>query len=333
MPKAKVDKRIDPTPMDDRWRSALAAVWQKQSSWSRTAKRLKVAHRSWTGPLLGLAFLGVVLSTVSPQMIHWLGSPDSPDVWSGMQFALSIAGPVLVAVSAVLTRDLLGPKSEQSWIKARGVSEDLKAEAYVYAAGAPPYGDREAAPADLLARADALADKATNIGRLDDADPDIEKTYPHHPLSIDDYVAQRVSGQIDWHRAGARDNGDRLRRWRNRGIALAVVSAGFGVAAGARQAATLNVWVAVVSTAIATVTTFVYVNRFEFLAASYFATSQRLQDLINRWRVARDHGIEQGGRFVLDCEAVLAAQNRSWRDELSKRVSEELKAPLPTPRA
>jgi hypothetical protein len=274
-------------PFDDRWSNALAALWAKQSRWSQTANRLKAVHRSWTGPLIVAGFVGVILSTISPELARWLGSAQgSPAPHGGLLFVLTIAGPLLVTCSAVLTRELLGPKSEQAWIKARGISEDLKAEGYIYAAGAPPYGEKDTAPQSLATRIAALTEKADDIGLLDDGDPDIETKHPHQPLSTEEYIERRMSRQIDYYVTDARRNGDRLRLWRGVGVALAVVSAALGVIAGVQKAISINVWVAVISTAMATVTAFVYISRFEFLAASYFATSECLRDVINYWRSA-----------------------------------------------
>jgi hypothetical protein len=309
---------------DDRWRAALAALWLKQSRWSRTGDRLKNANRSWTGPLVATGFAGVVFSTLSPEILKGFSSPEA---WKGAQFAITVAGPLLVACSGVLTRELLGPKSEQAWIKARGVSEDLKSEGYIYAAGAPPYADRAAAPEALLGRIDAIAAGTDDVGPLAEPAPEAAKgaQHPTEALTVDDYIRRRVDTQRRYFQDHAGSYETRLRFWRRASILLALLSTGLGILAGARKLAAFNVWVAVLSTAIATIAAFVYASRFEFQAASYFATGERLENLVNRWRVTASQDRDHGARFVLDCEAALATQNRAWREEFSKRVEEKLK--------
>jgi hypothetical protein len=310
---------------DGRWTSALRDLWSEQSQWSQRADELKGAYRSWTGPLVVAGFIGVVLSTLSPALLRHLSGTGV------MPVLATIAGPLLVAVSAVLTRQMLGPKSEQQWVAARAVAEALKGEGYIYATGAPPYADTAEAPAQLAKKIGELTAPGEGIAPLPEADPRIVEKYPHAPLTADQYIAGRAKGQITYHQNAARRESKRLGLWRGVAVALAVVSAVLGVIAGVRKSATFNVWVAVVSTAIATVTALVYAGRFEFFATTYWATAQRLANLIRSWNASPDHGEAQRGRFVLDCEAVLAAQNHAWAAELSKRVREEMKAAESSP--
>src|SRR5207253_1135839 len=107
-----------------------------------------------------------------PQVARWVAS-DPPSSLAWLPKALSFAGAALVAISAFLTRELLGPKSERSWITARSIAESLKTEGYIYATGAPPYGELAAAPTRLLDRMAELTASGSEIGALPDAAPDI----------------------------------------------------------------------------------------------------------------------------------------------------------------
>jgi hypothetical protein len=313
----------------DAWRRTIAELWAKQSQWSTAADHHKSAHRSWNGPLIAIGFIGVVISTVSPHLIEQTATGLDP--WTVWQYVVAVTGPVIVAVAAVLTREILGPKGEQKWIKAREVGEALEAEGYIFAVGAPPYSDPTTAPNVLAAKMEELipAVGVDGIGPLPAANAN-GADKPDAPLNVDEYIDRRVKPQCEFHDAGARMYAGKLARWQAVAIALMAVSAALGIIAGAGKQASINVWVAVVSTALATVTAYVTASRFEFLAATYAATSERLQSLVRRWQARQDATTAEKDRFILDCEAVLSAQNRTWADELSKRVIDRINAaPLP----
>jgi hypothetical protein len=306
----------------DRWRKTLAALWEQQSQWSSAADTYKGDLRSWNGPLILVGFIGVVLSTVT---VYLVPQTTKPDQWTSWQFVLAVVGPVLVAVAALLTREILGPKTEQQWIKARKVSEALKAEGWIFAAGAPPYSDPDTAPELLATKMIELKSGAEGLGPLPPPRTPRDPR-PQTRLTPQQYVDQRVLTQCTFHDDDARENVKTLARWRAVAVVLMVVSAVLGIIAGFGKQASINVWVAVVSTALATVTAYVTASRFEFLAASYAATSERLRNLATQWGAKQNLTPTENDRFILDCEAVLAAQNRTWADELSKSVVDRLKA-------
>lgn len=316
-----------PAP-SSQWSSALQDLWRKESQWSKAADEHKKTLRSWNGPLIAVGFIGVVLSMISPYIVPQTLKPEE---WTLQQYVLTVLGPMLVTGAALLTREILGPKQGHQWIAAREISEALKAEGYIFAAAAPPYSDITAAPPLLAARVDELTAGAQTAVPL--PPPVDTPARPQQPLTTADYISQRVEDQCKIHIVGARGYARRLKGWRGVAIVLMLVSAGLGVIAGLTKQAAVNVWVAVVSTAIATVTAYVAASRLEFLTATYAATTERLEALVRRWRAKQAPTRAEADRFVLDCEAVLAAQNRTWIDELSKRVSEMLQTDPPPPPA
>jgi hypothetical protein len=324
---AKPGERDTMPEFTEQWSQTLATLWEQQSQWSSAASIYKGSHRSWNGPLIIFGFIGVVFSTISPFVVAQ--TTAKPEDWTLVQFVLAVMGPAVVAVAAVLTREILGPKSEQKWIKAREVSEALKAEGYIFAVSAPPYFDPATAPTLLAAKIGELTTGIDGLGPL----PPPKETPDRNlrPLSLQEYIDQRVKAQRAYHDGDARRYAGTLARWRAVAIVLMAVSATLGIIAGFGKQASINVWVAVVSTALATLTAYVTASRFEFLAATYAATSERLQSLVTTWEAQQNPTAAEKDRFVLDCEAVLAAQNRTWADELSKRVSDKLKATPPPP--
>jgi hypothetical protein len=314
--------------MDDRWKDVLAGLWQEQSRWSKRADELKRSYRSWTGPLVAAGFIGVVLSTLSPELVNWLpggsGTGAAPER-SVLQILAVLAGPLIVAIAAALTRELRGATTDQNWAKARGIAEALKAQGYLFAAGAPPYSNADSAPEQLATAIEELNSAAPELAPLPAAATDLSR-HPHEAIGVKDYVARRVTAQAEYHEREAIKYGRQLGHWRACGLALAAISAGLGVFAGLGTNAAINVWVAVVTTAIATLTSFIYASRFEFFAATYFATATRLRSRLRIWEAARDKSTAERDRFILETEAILAAQNQGWMTELSKRAREELDA-------
>jgi len=259
---------------------------------------------------------------------------------STTRIVVTLVGPMIVAVTAYLSRELIGPKTEQLWVRAREISEALKAEGFIYATGAPPYGDGEVAPLTLNAKLSQLTEDAAAFAPLPSADEERVRKYPHEPMAEAAYVALRVQSQIRWHEDGGRGYHKKLEALRLGSLLLGLASVVLGVVAGALDSASLNVWIAVVSTAVATLTAYAYAGRYEFLASSYFDTAARLEKRLRSRRLEKD-GPEAFARFVLDCEAILAGQNRSWNQKLFQRtetagastqVTEPKDAPTASPR-
>ncbi|HKE96813.1 MAG TPA: SLATT domain-containing protein, partial [Povalibacter sp.] len=185
----------------------------------------------------------------------------------------------------------------------------------------------QTAPQQLATAVNEMTATAANeLGPLPPAAQGLEQKHPHDVIDEQAYITRRVQPQADFHERGALDNRNKLQRWRTVGLLLAVVAAALGVIAGVQKNASINVWVAVVSTAIATLTSFIYAGRFEFFAATYFATATKLRGRLRIWQAAADKSRAELDRFILEIEAILATQNQGWVSELSKRASEELDA-------
>jgi hypothetical protein len=307
------------------WRAALEGVWSEQHRWSEHASALKRGQKSFTGPLTFLALTGTVLSTLSPYIVAHIASSTTS---RSLVVVITLLGPAFAALSTFLVASLLSPKSERAWIDARQLSEALKAEGYMFATGAPPYSDATKAPQLLVDKLTELTRDTKELGIPRDIAPQ-GHPHPMEPLDPAGYLAKRVAAQITYHRQEARKFDTKLRRWRFAAIALGSVSAVLGLVAGLGNLVSLNVWVAVVSAALATLTTYVYANQFELLAAMFFNTAERLDRLRLRWAVSAQSA-EEWQRFVLDCEALLAAQNRNWSETLTKQASDKLQRTQPT---
>jgi hypothetical protein len=98
-------------------------------------------------------------------------------------------------------------------------------------------------------------------------------------------------------------------------------------------------WIAVLTTAGAALLAHLGHTRYEYLAAGYQATADRLDNLLARWR-SQPPGASDRGRFILDCENALATENDAWLAEWSREGTSSAAPttfaaanPAPSPRA
>ena len=309
----------------DPWHQALFDLWEKQTGWSEKANALKSTKMRLTPWLMGATWLGTVLGALTSLTPTWLGQDASHD---GMVRVVSLMAAAMVTTSAFLTKNLLGPKQDEEWVTARTIAEELKAEGYIYAAAAPPYGDG-AVPLALHNRRLELEHKGRALLPVV-ALPEAERRqrHPHERIDVEQYLALRVNQQIKFHAEKARGYKGKLDVFRKVGMALGAAAVIVGLlAARSAQHAPINVFLGVITTTVAMLQAFVMGQRYEYLASSYAATASNLDDLRRRWRLATDKPASLGQRIVLDSEALLAAQNRTWSEKFTKSVADALSEP------
>jgi hypothetical protein len=73
-------------------------------------------------------------------------------------------------------------------------------------------------------------------------------------------------------------------------------------------------WVPVVTTVAAAVTTHIGAQRYEILIVSYDATARRLSTLRDQWLNAKREAGKplDAEAFVLKCEQVISSENQGW---------------------
>ena len=86
--------------------------------------------------------------------------------------------------------------------------------------------------------------------------------------------------------------------------------------AGALPGAHLAAWTAAATTIAAAFATHIAATQHQRIAASYAATADQLQRLIDGMD-AKTAGADRQAQFVADVERVLAVQNDGWMDLLS----------------
>ncbi|SCG43530.1 DUF4231 domain-containing protein [Micromonospora coxensis] len=281
--------------------SAVAGVWQEHRRWSRAAGAVKRSIVIWRGAALAAGVCGAVLATAAVQV-----GPGDP---AGRSMALLSA--VALAVVPVVRVFRLGRDRVEAWTRVRATSEALKAQVYLYLAGAQPYDgpDRDQRLRTVAATVEDdvadLAGLALSAAAADTPLPAVRDG--------DDYAARRVRPQIDgYYRAGAARHQRRLTRFRTAEFVVAALGAVLGAVAATTGAGGVGAWVAVVTVVGASLTAHVSAARYEHLVVSYLATARQLRALLHGWEATTDRTPAAVGAFVRACEDAIARENQSW---------------------
>lgn len=303
------------TPLDPQQEqkrcAALEYFWGQYRIWAETAGKHQKSLSVWRRSVLLLGVAAAFLGAASdPRALPW---PVDWPTWGVSRSWFSVAGGILLGVTAFLTRELLGPEREGRWLRARAAAEAFKREGYLVAVGAPPYNGPLTRA--LLERGRGIL---AGVGDLQEEPAPEEKLkgMPPCPLSVNEYVKQRLDDQIDYYRRQAGEHGVVVGRVR----ALTVVLGVGAFVLGALGGGGAGVWLVVVTTVTASLASYLYANRLQYLAGSYTAAARNLDALRVGWQTfGAESDDDERDRFILDTEAVLSAENQSWIAEWSRK--------------
>ncbi|ANW17466.1 DUF4231 domain-containing protein [Streptomyces clavuligerus] len=286
--------------------AAIAKVWDQQSIWSQSADRLKSSVEGARTAALALALVAAALGTAASQSMDLTS-------WLGPLLAFAAAA---AAGAAPFVAQRGGPARLSDWIRARAVSEALKAEVYICLAGAGPYQDREHAPTLLAERAHGFRTDATDLIRHTAG-----RTPRNRPLppvtDTDSYVEHRLRRQIDtYYRPKADVMHARVERVSRVELVFGLLGAALAAAAGALAADRLAAWVAVVASLSIGVTAHGIAQRYAYQHLEFLRTAEQLERLLAEW--AADGAAtgaptaEAATALVTECEHAISIQNEAW---------------------
>ena len=276
---------------------AVEWAWQRQSVWSKTADRLKSGQTRARHVRLGLTTAGAALAVAGSQL---------KPVSNAAALAVALLAAVVLATVALLSGQR-HVEQMRRWMRARSLSEALKAEIFLFLTKSGNYADADR-DERLEAEVQRLEREAHDLVRYF---PDVQpKTGPLPPVqNVETYLKIRVhDSQIQKYqelKAGKR----RLRLSKLVEVTLALAAA--ALAATATVSANLAAWAAVVTTAAAAVAVHVAAERYEFLWVEYSRSAGELQRLVDR-RTAPDGRRLSDGELVMKCEDVISVQNQAW---------------------
>ena len=285
----------------------LDVPWHAYRTWAVTARFLKGDLSRWTHRTLWLAAVGAVLAAAGQEF----GVLKAFASWPMLAKGTAILASFAVALSAYFGKEALAGNKAEDWIKARSAAESLKAITYLFRTGAPPFNttDREKLLFEgVSAIEQRVASVQTRSAAPETAVSDLS------PLTVDEYITQRVDEQIGYYdqRAGEyQRNNDRLRNatmW----LGAASVLLGFISSAGAVPAL-----VGLIATLIASLSAHAQNQQYQTLIVVYQSTSRRLMALKGEWLATHktDADTAERNEFIRRCEDTLALENSAWVGE------------------
>jgi len=285
----------------------LEVPWYAYRTWAATSRFIKADLSRWTRSTLFLAIAGAILAAIGQELA-------SLAAWPKAAQGAAVLASFAVAISAYFGKEALTPNKTSDWVKARSAAESLKAAVYMYRASAPPFdkADRAKALADLVATVEARVDTIqTKVPAAEDP-PDFS------PLTVDEYIQQRVEEQIAWHDKRAceyqkkNDTVGAAVLWLGAAsVVLAVVSAlGFTTAL-----------IGLIATLTASLSAHSQNQQYQFQIVNLQSASRRLRALKGEWVASGKTDADTADRnaFIRSCEDALAQENSAWFGQWSKQ--------------
>lgn len=313
----------------------VQSAWQDQDLWSTVATQMADSIRRWRVIAAVAGVAGLFLTVLAGVL--------GTKVLGGQQGLVTTVGVLLLALVPYIRQKMLAPERLQAWVRARNVSELLKEAIYRHLMGALPVDTPAegtapeatalpAGPATLARRCRAVKQAAADLAGLAAATTPLRRERPS-TLTLDDYVAQRVDGQIGWYKKKGEEAGQSARRLHAAEFLLGLAAVGLGAlsgqqvpeAAGAQAAQQMLTvgwavpWLTLVAAAASAVTAHIAAARLDELAGRYYATYDLLKGIRDEWLLRPDHqSPAQVQRFVDEVERSITAENGAWVTDWSK---------------
>lgn len=310
----------------------ITSAWSDQALWSAVASKIGDSIRRWRVVAVVAGLAGLFLSILAGTLT---GAQHS-----GPRMALTTVGVLLLALVPYLRQRLVSPERVQAWTTARNVSEQLKEAIYRHLMGvlAPePLADGSApadaqGPANLVRRCRTIKQAAVDLAGVA-ATARAEVRQRKTRLTLDDYLADRVEGQIHYYRSKGEAAGRAAKRLQVIEFVLGVSAVVLGTLTGsavpgdglgdpAQQIFTISALLpllAVVAAATAAVTGHIAGAREAEIAAKYFACYDLLKTIRDEWRVSPDPQDPANVRRLADTvERAIASEYGGWVADWNK---------------
>ena len=334
------------TPPPHPKQPALDYMTRQIDIWNRTAVRKKGITTTWRKRTFVLILLGTFFGLLSqdlPIPPDWITFTDEEQELVNQIFAICSA--ISVALASYAGTQILTTELETSQIKARSTAEALTVQAYLYLMDAPPYGGPNAEPL-LYERVEIIlkevkdiipyiADKKPQVplGKkllriltlgIYKARPKSEWVRTFDPrMSFDQYFEERVMGQINGYYLKKAAGFQRVvNRGKNMGVILGFVGVVMGSVA-ATENPEASMWIAFLSTASASIASYLHANKYEYLMVSYITTANQLE-LISAKHKSTTPSNQMGSRkLVAETETIFAMEHNAWISEVARESEDD----------
>lgn len=297
------------------WNSALKYMWGQYRTWDLTAQALKNGVSRWRDTVFALSIVGAILGALAKQFDAW--KTGTLPEW--LPEALGVLAGIALGLAGYFTKELLSPAPEAKAVRARAAAEALKSNAYLMATGAPPYASA-ASPDQLLAKAREIRGGVEDLSPLALTNAQETEGMPSAPMSVDEYIRDRVVQQIEtFYLPKVRSNARKLAMGRRLSLILGALAVVLGL--WSATSASVAGWVAVIGAITAAIAARQYAERNQFLSVSYQATADRLKYLKTKWEIfgIAETGVDAQHAFIVDCEDAISTENSAWMAEWTKK--------------
>jgi len=278
--------------------SELDYAWSKYRSYAYTSQKLKRDLQRGRLSILLLSLSGAILA-VACQSLNQIANYTDIAAILGYLSAICLGG------TTFLGKELVKPEFEKSWIRARSLAEALKSQVFLFITQTTPYDTKDRASL-LYTEVNNLISDAKDIITVKISHEQETERLPPPVIDNDEYIQMRLKDQLNYYRNSKQINVDRMTRIKYWGLALGSIAVILGAIGSTGWSAG---WVAVISTALASISAYAYAGRYQYLIISYQSTANRLESLL----ASRDR---LGENFVILCEQAISIENSSWMSKL-----------------
>jgi cation transporter-like permease len=276
--------------------------------WSCTSRYHKTILDRLTLWSLWLAIGGSIGATLAEQ---------SKSLKSAGQFASFVhpatIGLGVVAAAAIALAAFLGQQAQAGnrvgiWTRSRSAAESLKSGILLYRTGAQPFDGP-----DRIAQMKQRMDKIeTGTAGIEPRQPKSENPPDLSPMTVNQYIKERVQDQIDWYQKRAmkhQSSADLCRR-----SSAVLTGVGVVLTVGAFTVSSFSAWTPVVATMAASITAHLKSQQFQMLTATYSSTALRLTMLLGDWTASGKSEDDKPDRntFIQRCEETMSNENGGW---------------------
>ncbi len=293
--------------------ASLKYAWNQYRKYAGISRRLKTKIVKFRFAVLLFTIIGAIMGTLSLQYTVVNAEGLATEVFG-------ILSALFIGIAGYFTKEVLNPELEKSWIVARSAAEAFKSEIYLFATNTPPFNLPNANHI-LLDNTKKIEDKISSTiidERSEKEKEKDDKKIVNIPMSIDDYIKDRVLDQINFYSPNAVQNIRIINRWVKVKHFLGFCAVLIGVIGGFSFFNINAGWVAVIGTLTLAITAYLYAGRFNYLSITYQSAAQKLEWLLAAWKIS-DESEKATEDFIIACENVISIENRAWMVELSKK--------------
>jgi hypothetical protein len=303
-----------PSPADP----SLSGPWSAYRTWAITARYHKNAIDFWNVWSLRLAIAGAILATLGQQIMPFAPKEGNLGI---LYSAPGILGAAVIALAAYFSSQAVGENRERIWIKCRSAAESIKSLLILYRTAVHPFDGLDRG-AQLREHVDKILQEVKDVELRQ---PEAESLPDLHPLTVEEYIVERVDDQINWYQQRAREYQKKSDDCRRYIFGLGAISVLLGLASAISA---VSAWIAVIATITAALMAHMKNQRYQSLIAMYSATALRLGLLKSEWAGSRKTDADKADRdaFIQRCEQTMALENGAWVAQWSEQPASQVSA-------